>query len=77
MYLKIFDFCQIVQVFDSFAGELGPGIFSKFELPVLRSIAREVKEQLKELNLDPVPMVTFLLQACTLGYFSDIFNVQL
>ncbi|CAL1536696.1 unnamed protein product [Lymnaea stagnalis] len=54
---------QIVQVFDSFAGELGPNLFSKFELPILRQIAREVKEQLKEMAIDPVPMVVFAKDA--------------
>ncbi|KAH9487711.1 hypothetical protein Btru_069466 [Bulinus truncatus] len=54
---------QIVQVFDSFAGELGPIMFSKFELPVLRQISREVKENLKALEIDPVPMVVFAKDA--------------
>ncbi|RUS72885.1 hypothetical protein EGW08_019345 [Elysia chlorotica] len=54
---------QIVQVFDSFAGELGPSLFSKFELPILRQIAKGVKEQLKEMNIDPVPMVVFAKDA--------------
>ncbi|XP_076463238.1 uroporphyrinogen decarboxylase-like isoform X2 [Babylonia areolata] len=50
---------QIVQVFDTYAGELGPALFARYELPMLRSIAAEVKEKLKERNVDPVPMIVF------------------
>lgn len=55
-----FNFSQLLQVFDSFAGELGPSLFSKFELPVLKQIAKSVKEKLLEMNLDAVPMVRSL-----------------
>ena len=48
---------QIVQVFDSLAGELGPNLFTKFELPCLREIAYGVKEKLTSLGMNPVPMV--------------------
>ncbi|CAG5136718.1 unnamed protein product [Candidula unifasciata] len=54
---------QLLQVFDSFAGELGPHLFSKFELPILKQIAKDVKEKLLELNLDPVPMIVFAKDA--------------
>ncbi|GFN81364.1 uroporphyrinogen decarboxylase [Plakobranchus ocellatus] len=54
---------QIVQVFDSLAGELGPILFSKFELPILRQIAKEVKDSLRGMNLEPVPMVVFAKDA--------------
>lgn len=51
-----------MQVFDSFAGELGPILFSKFELPVLKQIAKEVKDKLIEANIEPVPMVSIYPQ---------------
>ncbi|BFZ16286.1 hypothetical protein BsWGS_19324 [Bradybaena similaris] len=54
---------QLLQVFDSFAGELGPSLFSKFELPVLKQIAKSVKEKLLEMSLDPVPMIVFAKDA--------------
>ncbi|KAL8583570.1 hypothetical protein ACOMHN_028341 [Nucella lapillus] len=50
---------QIVQVFDTYAGELGPALFARYELPLLRAIAAQVKEKLKEKQVDPVPMVVF------------------
>ena len=37
---------QILQVFDSWAGELAPQDFAEFSLPYLRQIATGVKQQL-------------------------------
>ncbi|KAL5022551.1 hypothetical protein ScPMuIL_001706 [Solemya velum] len=54
---------QIVQVFDSNAGELGPGLFHKFALPHLKEIAYKVREKLREQNVEPVPMVVFAKDA--------------
>ena len=51
-------FWQIVQVFDTYAGELGPALFARYELPMLRAIAMEVKEKLAEKKIDQVPMVS-------------------
>ena len=45
-------------MFDTYAGELGPALFAKYELPMLRAIAMEVKAKLAEKKLDQVPMVT-------------------
>lgn len=50
---------QIVQVFDTYAGELGPGLFTKYELPLLKTIAMEVRQQVAERKLEQVPMVVF------------------
>ena len=36
---------QLLQVFESHAGILGPGLFQKFALPCIRRIAKEVRWQ--------------------------------
>ncbi|KAL9031795.1 MAG: hypothetical protein Q9196_000222 [Gyalolechia fulgens] len=66
---------QIVQVFDSWAAELSPASFKEFALPYLRYIATQLPPRLKELQLDPIPMVVFAKGAwyalddlCDLGY---------
>ena len=45
---------QMVQVFESHAGILGPEMFATFSLPYLEKVAAEVK---KVLGDDAVPMV--------------------
>lgn len=50
---------QIIQVFDSWAGELSPACFKTFSLPYLEYIADHLPAKLKELNQEPVPMVVF------------------
>ena len=50
---------QIVQVFDSWAGELSPSSFKQFSLPYLRYISEHLPKLLKEKELDQVPMVVF------------------
>lgn len=50
---------QIVQVFDSWAGELGPASFKEFSLPYLKHIADHLPKRLEELNQEVVPMVVF------------------
>ncbi|KAG0023808.1 Uroporphyrinogen decarboxylase in heme biosynthesis [Podila clonocystis] len=47
---------QMLQVFDSWSGELGPHEFSQFSLPYLRQIANRVKY---ELGSETVPMTIF------------------
>lgn len=66
---------QIVQVFDSWAGELSPVAFTEFALPEIRFISRNLPARLKELGLDHVPMVVFakgawyaLEDLCESGY---------
>lgn len=45
---------QALQVFDSWAGELGPGLFSEFALPYLRQIAERLEASHPE-----VPLIVF------------------
>ncbi|KAK0907074.1 Uroporphyrinogen decarboxylase in heme biosynthesis [Friedmanniomyces endolithicus] len=50
---------QIVQVFDSWAGELSPTSFRTFALPYLEYICNHLPKRLKELDAEVVPMVVF------------------
>ena len=50
---------QLIQVFDSWAGELSPSTFKKFSEPYLAYIAKHLPLKLKELGLEPVPMIAF------------------
>ena len=49
---------QMLQVFESHAGLLGPALFSSFSLPYLRQIAAKVKDRLREKGLETVPLVS-------------------
>lgn len=66
---------QLLQVFDSWAGELSPPSFEEFSLPYLRYIVKHTKERLEQQGLDVVPMIVFakgawyaLDQLCDSGY---------
>lgn len=66
---------QIVQVFDSWAGELTPSAFREFALPELRYISEHLPRRLEEMDLDKIPMVVFakgawyaLDELCSSGY---------
>eukprot|EP01102_Stenamoeba_stenopodia_P001808 TRINITY_DN11641_c0_g1_i2.p1 TRINITY_DN11641_c0_g1~~TRINITY_DN11641_c0_g1_i2.p1 ORF type:complete len:353 (-),score=88.44 TRINITY_DN11641_c0_g1_i2:3-1061(-) len=50
---------QLLQVFDSWAGELSPDMFRTFSLPYLLRIASEVKRKLRESGSAEVPMIVF------------------
>ncbi|CAJ0757081.1 12269_t:CDS:2 [Entrophospora sp. SA101] len=50
---------QMVQIFESWGGELSPNDFNSFSLPYLTQISNEVKSQLKAEGLVPVPMIIF------------------
>ncbi|KAL1636841.1 Uroporphyrinogen decarboxylase in heme biosynthesis [Neofusicoccum ribis] len=50
---------QMIQVFDSWAGELSPATFKVFSLPYLQHIADNLPNRLKELGQEPVPMTVF------------------
>ncbi|KAJ3094612.1 hypothetical protein HK100_006086 [Physocladia obscura] len=49
---------QMLQVFDSNSGELGPDLFNEFLVPGLLQIAEKVKSKLKDIFLD-VPIIIF------------------
>lgn len=57
--LQVLAGAQLVQVFDSWAGELSPASFKKFALPYLRHISANLPKRLKEMGLEPVPMTVF------------------
>lgn len=66
---------QLVQVFDSWAGELSPASFKGFSLPYLRYISANLPRRLKDMGLEPVPMTVFakgawygLEDLCESGY---------
>lgn len=51
---------QLLQVFDSWAGELSPASFKEFSLPYLLYISKHLPPRLKELGVvDQVPMIVF------------------
>ncbi|KAG8218811.1 Uroporphyrinogen decarboxylase [Butyriboletus roseoflavus] len=50
---------QLLQVFDSNAGDLSPHDFDQFSLPYVAQIADGVRAQLRELGLPVVPMILF------------------
>lgn len=50
---------QMLQVFESWGGQLGPDEFSEFALPYLRQIAHRVPQRLSELGIEEVPMTVF------------------
>ncbi|RUS22635.1 Uroporphyrinogen decarboxylase-domain-containing protein [Endogone sp. FLAS-F59071] len=50
---------QMVQVFESWGGELGPSDFTTFALPYIRQISSRVKESLIAQSFSPVPMTIF------------------
>ncbi|KAH8928477.1 uroporphyrinogen decarboxylase [Atractiella rhizophila] len=54
---------QLVQVFDSWAGELTPKEFRTFSLPYLRYISKRVRERLASLSIVAVPMTIFAMGA--------------
>lgn len=66
---------QIVQVFDSWAGELSPASFKEFALPSLRYISTNLPKRLRQMGEEVVPMVVFakgawyaLDELCESGY---------
>jgi len=56
---------QLLQVFDSWAGELSPNAFSEFSLPSLVKIAKTVRSRLNEKGIEAVPMILFAKGANT------------
>lgn len=54
---------QLLQLFESHAGILGPGTFSRFALPYIRQISARVKEDLVQRAVKPVPLIVFAKDA--------------
>ncbi|EDV23099.1 uncharacterized protein TRIADDRAFT_27704 [Trichoplax adhaerens] len=50
---------QLLQVFESHAGYLGRDLFNKYSLQYLRDICKNVKRELVDAKIDPVPMIVF------------------
>ncbi|KAH3685809.1 hypothetical protein WICPIJ_003222 [Wickerhamomyces pijperi] len=51
---------QILQVFESWGGELGPAEFNEFALPYLRQIPAKLRPRLQELNItEDIPITVF------------------
>jgi len=50
---------QIVQIFDSWAGELSPSSFREFALPYLTYICDNLAKRLQDMGHESVPMVVF------------------
>lgn len=57
--LQVVAGAQLVQIFDSWAGELSPSSFKKMALPYLRYISKHLPKKLEELGQKPVPMTVF------------------
>ena len=75
MALSLLILGKIVQVFDSWAGELSPTSFDDFALPYLRHIAEKLPLRLKQISCELVPMIVFakgawyaLESLCQLNY---------
>lgn len=51
---------QIVQVFDSSAEYLNKHLYTKFCLPYLKKIATGIREGVKGLKIEQVPLVSFV-----------------
>lgn len=66
---------QLIQVFDSWAGELSPSTFKVFSEPYLAYISKHLPKALDNMGLKTVPMIVFpkganfaLDSVCNLGY---------
>jgi len=55
---------QLLEVFDSSAGELSPDAFKEFCMPYLRDISQRVKDELCARHIPVVPMTVFARGVC-------------
>ncbi|KAG6833860.1 hypothetical protein H0H87_011794 [Tephrocybe sp. NHM501043] len=63
---------QLLQIFDSWAGELSPHDFSEFSYPTLVHISTNVRKRLADENLPSTPMTLFAKGANhALGFLAD------
>nr|NP_588085.2 putative uroporphyrinogen decarboxylase Hem12 [Schizosaccharomyces pombe]Q9USJ5.2 RecName: Full=Uroporphyrinogen decarboxylase; Short=UPD; Short=URO-D [Schizosaccharomyces pombe 972h-]CAB60679.2 uroporphyrinogen decarboxylase Hem12 (predicted) [Schizosaccharomyces pombe] len=72
---QVYAGAQLLQIFDSWAGELSPEDFTEYAYPYLVRICQEVKQHLKKKKRDEVPMIVFakgawyaIDQLCDSGY---------
>ena len=68
-------FPQMLQIFESCAGELGPDNFDTYSLPYLKDIAYDVKLKLKRENIEAVPMVILKFKTFTQSLFHSLGKV--
>ncbi|EGW32721.1 uncharacterized protein SPAPADRAFT_149827 [Spathaspora passalidarum NRRL Y-27907] len=74
--LQVVAGAQMLQIFESWAGELGPDDFNEFSLPYLKQIAEKLPKRLKELGVEEyIPLTVFAKGAwyalddlCNAGY---------
>lgn len=75
LVLQVIAGAQMLQIFDSWAGELSPISFQEFGLPYMRYISANVPKSIRKMGHDPVPMTVFakgawyaLDELCQSGY---------
>lgn len=75
LVLQVIAGAQMLQIFDSWAGELSPASFQEFGLPYMRYISANVPKCIRKMGHDPVPMTVFakgawyaLDELCQSGY---------
>lgn len=74
--LQVQSGAQMLQIFESWGGELGPHEFDEFSLPYLRQISEKLPKRLQELNItEKIPITVFakgswyaLDKLCNSGY---------
>jgi hypothetical protein len=59
LILQVAAGAQLLEVFDTWSGELTAECFKEFILPYIKQLAQRVKEGLKKQGLDVVPMTLF------------------
>jgi uroporphyrinogen decarboxylase len=63
---------QLIQIFDSWAGELSPYDFQQFSYPTLKQISTNVRQRLSQEGLPSVPMILFAKGAnYALGFLAE------
>lgn len=59
LVLQVESGAQVLEVFDTWSGELTADCYKEFILPYVKDLAKRVKATLKEKNLPVVPMTLF------------------
>jgi len=66
---------QLLEVFDTNVGELGPDLFTQFAFPYLKQIASRVKQTARNLSL-PVPPMTAFPKGILVYVLNNINNIM-